>query len=124
MKSSVYLNVVNCKEAIKFYEEVFQTSVENIMEQDGKVLYSELRLGTTLINLSDINTDLVIGNNYSITVDVDTDEEVLRIHDLLIAGGQIQMELQETFFATKYVFVTDKFGINWQILNQKPMPPM
>lgn len=124
MKSSIYLNVENCKEAIKFYEEVFQTSVEMIMEQEGKVLYSELTLGNTLINLSDINTELVIGNNYSITVDVDSDEEVLRIHDLLVDGGKVQMELQETFFATKYVFLTDKFGINWQILNQKPMPGM
>lgn len=124
MKCSMYLNVVNCSEAIKFYEGVFNIEIKNIMrnpENNEQVLYSDMIIGNMELHLSDINTELVKGNNWSITVDVESDEKVKKIYDLLSADGVVNMEYQETFFASSYCFITDKYNINWQILNQKPM---
>jgi uncharacterized glyoxalase superfamily protein PhnB len=31
------------------------------------------------------------------------------------------MRLEETFFATRFGQVQDRFGINWMIIHEKPM---
>ena len=40
----------------------------------------------------------------------------------LSMGGQVFMPMQETFFASRFGQVRDRFGINWMILHQRPMP--
>jgi uncharacterized glyoxalase superfamily protein PhnB len=32
------------------------------------------------------------------------------------------MPIQETFFATRFGQVQDRFGINWMIIRERPMP--
>jgi len=32
------------------------------------------------------------------------------------------MPMQETFFASRFGQVRDRFGINWMIVNERPMP--
>jgi PhnB protein len=31
--------------------------------------------------------------------------------------------MQETFFATRFAQVQDRFGINWMIVHERPMTP-
>jgi uncharacterized glyoxalase superfamily protein PhnB len=31
--------------------------------------------------------------------------------------------MEETFFASRFGQVQDRFGINWMILHERPMPP-
>jgi PhnB protein len=51
---------------------------------------------------------------------VDSDTEAERIFSALSDGGKMPME--ETFFASRFGQVQDRFGINWMIIREKPMP--
>jgi PhnB protein len=54
---------------------------------------------------------------------VDSDAEADRIYGLLSDGGEVYMPMQETFFASKFAQVRDKFGTSWMIIQEKPMEP-
>jgi PhnB protein len=54
---------------------------------------------------------------------VESDAEAERIFSTLSDGGQVLMPIQETFFATRFGEVRDRFGLNWMILHERPMPP-
>jgi PhnB protein len=58
----------------------------------------------------------VCGNNISPTISTKDKNEVTRIFNELKEGGEIFLDLQETFFSEWYGMVKDKFGIVWQIL--------
>jgi PhnB protein len=53
---------------------------------------------------------------------VDSDAEAEGIFAALAGGGQILMPIAETFFATRFGQVRDRFGVNWMILHERPMP--
>jgi PhnB protein len=57
-----------------------------------------------------------------LTLNMDSDSEVERVFSALADGGQVFTPMQETFFASRYGQLRDRFGINWMILHQRPMP--
>jgi len=60
-----------------------------------------------------------------LTLRVDTDEEAERLYALLSDGGQIFMKMEETFFASRFAMVRDRFGTSWMLLHERqaPQPP-
>jgi PhnB protein len=40
---------------------------------------------------------------------------------VLSDGGEIFMKLDETFFASRFAMLRDKFGTSWMIVHEKPM---
>ncbi|MFZ0340137.1 MAG: VOC family protein, partial [Terracidiphilus sp.] len=58
-----------------------------------------------------------------ITLSVESNEEAERIYNILTEGGQVFMKMEETFFAHRFGQFRDKFGINWMVIHEKPMPP-
>jgi PhnB protein len=57
-----------------------------------------------------------------LSLGVSSDAEAERIHAALAEGGEIFMAMQETFYATRFSMLRDKFGINWMIIHEKPLP--
>jgi PhnB protein len=57
-----------------------------------------------------------------LTLAVDSNEEAERIYNALAEGGEVFMKLGETFFARRFGQLRDRFGINWMIIHEKPMP--
>jgi PhnB protein len=55
-----------------------------------------------------------------LSLDVDSDAEAERIFSALSEGGEVFMPLQETFFATRFAQLRDRFGINWMIMHPRP----
>ena len=55
-----------------------------------------------------------------LTSSVDSDAEAERIYAALSDGGRVLMALEETFFASRFGQVQDRFGINWMILCERP----
>lgn len=55
------------------------------------------------------------GNNVSLTLTLDDQEEARRIFGKLAEGGMVSMDLQETFWSPLYGSCIDHFGIEWQI---------
>ena len=41
----------------------------------------------------------------------------------LAEGGEVFMPMEDTFFASRFGQLRDRFGLNWMILHERPMPP-
>ena len=57
-----------------------------------------------------------------LSLGVDSDAEAERIYAALSDGGKVLMSMQETFFASRFAQVQDRFGINWMILHERREP--
>jgi PhnB protein len=55
-----------------------------------------------------------------IFLSVDSAEEAERVHKLLAEGGETYMPMEETFFATRFSQLRDKFGVSWSIIHERP----
>ena len=47
-----------------------------------------------------------------------SDQEADRVYALLSDGGQVFMPMEETFFASRFAMLCDKFGTSWTILHE------
>jgi PhnB protein len=124
----------NCREAAKFYAQVFKSSVNNLMtygdappdpnytmqEADrNRIMYAGVPIGGIVAMFSDVpaGSEFICGNNISPTVSTADKDEVTRIFTELAEGGEVYMELQKAFFSEWFGMVKDKFGVVWQILH-------
>lgn len=122
----------NCREAIEYYAEVFQTETPEIstfgdMPEDPEfkvpeeakklVLHAELQIKDSKIMFSDTFPGMPfnIGNNINLTFISKYESEIKRVFTKLQEGGKVEMELQETFWSKLYGTLTDKFGVSWQL---------
>jgi PhnB protein len=51
-----------------------------------------------------------------LTLNVNSTGEAERLYELLTDGGQIFMPIQQTFFASRFAMLRDRFGTSWMIL--------
>ena len=125
----------NCEEAFIFYKSVFggefafagkfKDMPENPEypvsdEEKEKIMHIALPISKeTMLMGSDSSEAFghatVEGNNFSISINTDTVEEVTRIYNELSAGGTIKMPLNKTFWGAYFGMSTDKFGIHWMV---------
>ena len=75
---------------------------------DGHVLMATDAIGEHAV-------DAVIGNNFSLSVSVDSKEEADSIFNGLADGGTTTMPLSDTFWGAYFGMCKDKFGINWMV---------
>ncbi len=57
----------------------------------------------------------VIGNNFAITITIDSQAEADRLFNELSAGGKVIMPMDKTFWGAYFGNFIDKFGINWMV---------
>ena len=87
---------------------------------DG-IMHAQMTLGSSSVFLSDgMPGDTYKSNGYSLSLNVQSDEEAERVFGVLAEGGQVQVPLMESFFATRFGCVTDAFGIPWMVVRAKP----
>ena len=58
---------------------------------------------------------VTIGDNISIMVEFDSEKKTKAVFEALKDGGEVHMELGETFWSKCFGTLTDKFDINWYI---------
>jgi PhnB protein len=51
---------------------------------------------------------------------VDSAKEAERIHKLLAEGGEIFMPMEETFYASRFSMLRDRFGVSWTGIHERP----
>jgi PhnB protein len=128
-----YLNYGgNCEEAFKFYERHLGGKITMMMrhgeqpgpggvapEWNGKVLHARMNLGGTELLGADIPTYQPMRSAY-LSLMVDSDADADRMFALLSEGGEIFMPMQETFFASRFAMLRDKFGTSWMLTHPRP----
>lgn len=135
MKMQTYVNFAGqCAEAFRFYEKHLSGTIGMIMthaqapdqsqikpEWKHAVLHARISIGDTELMGADIPHAQPMRSAY-LSLSVDRDMEAERIFAALADGGEILMPLEETFFATRFGQLRDRFGINWMILHERAVP--
>lgn len=137
MAVNVYLNFNgNCRQAVEFYAEVFDTEKPQIMtfgeapqnpeyplpeEAKDLVMHTRLNISGSNVMFSDTfpGWPFVQGNNVSLAFVSNDMEEIKRVFDRLKEGGKVAMDLQETFWSKSYGSLQDQFGIEWQLSHEE-----
>ncbi len=126
----------NCREAVSFYENVFNTDKAEIMtfgdspsdpsyplpeEAKNLVMHTRLSILGSTVMFSDTfpGSPFTIGNNVTLAVVSDDEAQLRQAFEGLKEGGKVTMELQETFWSKCYGSLTDKYGIEWQISHEE-----
>lgn len=132
MHLNTYLNYGgNCEAAFKFYEKHLGGRITMMMrhgEQPGGeadripgVLHARMTLGGAEITGADVPADRFqpMRSAY-LTLTLESTAEADRVFALLSDGGDIFMPMQETFYATRFAMLRDRFGTSWMLLHPKP----
>lgn len=136
MKMYTYVNFAGtCAEAFRFYEKNLGATIGLMMmhgqapdqskvNPDWKdaVLHARLSIGGTELAGADIPNAQPMRSAY-LSLSVESDAEAERIFSALSDGGEVFMPMAETFFATRFGQLRDRFGLNWMILHERPMAP-
>jgi PhnB protein len=134
MQLNTYVNYGgNCEQAFRFYEEHLGGKITMLMrhgeqpdasnvapEWKNAVLHARMTIGGTDLLGADIPPDRFqpMRSAY-LTLSVDSIGEAEKVYDLLKDGGQIFMKMEETFFASRFAMLRDRFGTSWMILGPR-----
>jgi PhnB protein len=135
MKLNTYVNFSGtCAEAFRFYEQHLGGTITMLMthgqapdqsnvkpEWKDAVLHARLSIGGTELTGADIPNAQPMRSAY-LSLYVESDAEAERIFSALSDGGEVFMPMQETFFATRFGQLRDRFGLNWMIIRERPRP--
>lgn len=133
MRLNTYLNYGgNCAEAFGFYEQHLGAKVGMMMKhseapggglpgmQDA-VLHAQITIGDSVIMASDVPADRFKPmRSVYLALNVESDSEAERIFKVLADGGEVFMPMQETFFASRFAQLRDRFGTLWMVMHERP----
>jgi PhnB protein len=135
MKLDIYLNYGgNCEQAFRFYEQELGGKITMMMRHGEQpnaarvpanwknaILHARIEVGKTVLMGADIPPDRFqpMRSAY-LTLTADSAEQAERLYALLADGGQIFMKMEETFFASRFAMLRDKFGTSWMLLHERP----
>ncbi len=122
-----------CEEAVEFYRGALGAEVTMLMRfkdspeppqpgmcppgSDDKVMHTSFRIGDTTVMASDGQCQgRPSFQGFSLSLTVPDDAEADRLFASLADGGQVQMPLTKTFFASRFGMVADRFGVSWMIV--------
>ncbi|HTD39978.1 MAG TPA: VOC family protein [Mucilaginibacter sp.] len=129
-----YLNFSgNTEEAFNFYKSVFGTEFLAIMrfkdgpggdktppEAQNKIMHISLPVGNGVVLMA---TDMIesmgqilqTGNNFSLCISPESEEEAHHLFNGLSAGGTIEAPFKKEFWGAYWGMLLDKFGVRWMV---------
>src|SRR5215475_11004905 len=122
----------NCRQAMEFYAKAVDglldlmpfssAPFDSPPEAKDKIVHARLAKGPFLLMASDAmpGHPFKQGNNFSVSIECESEEETGALFSALGAGGTVTMELQDTFWGAYFGMITDKFGINWMFNFTRP----
>ena len=119
-----------CEEAIEFYKTALGAKVEMLMRfkeapdqsmispgSAEKVMHAAIKVGDSAVLMSDgRNTGKTSFQGFSLTLYARDAAEADKMFNALVAGGEVRMPLDKTFFAKRFGMLADKFGVGWMII--------
>ncbi len=120
----------NCEEAFRFYEKHLGGQITMMMTQrempnppkdaGNAVIHARMDLGDTVLIANDVPPERFQKmRSVYLYLSVDSVQEAERVHALLSEGGETFMPLEETFFATRFSMLRDRFGVSWSIIHER-----
>jgi len=125
-----------CEQAFRYYAEVLGGELGELhrfgeappgnempgTDPDG-VMHMQVKIGDWLL----MGSDCPVGSfapmaGVQLSLNVDSIDEAERVYAALVDGGEIQMPLQETFWAQRFGALVDRFGIAWMVNCDMPTP--
>ncbi len=121
-----------CEAAFEHYRSVFGGEFEAVIRMteigcgvpvpegsENLIMHIALPIGKNLLMGSDcpegFGPPIQPGNNFSVSVNVDSKEEADRVYNELSAGGTAAMPMGDAPWGSYFGMLTDKFGINWMV---------
>jgi PhnB protein len=112
---------LTCKEAARamdFYKNVFgATEIMRMPGPDGKVMHGELRIGDSVIFVSDefpgTSSAPAPGATNPVYIFMYTENVDATFNRALAAGAKVDMPLMDQFWGDRYGKITDPFGHQW-----------
>jgi PhnB protein len=84
-------------------------------QMQDKIMHASLKTDGFTIMASDLcdESGVIKGNNVSLLLDCDSEEQVRGTYEKLSEGGKKTHPLDKTFWNALFGDLTDKYGINW-----------
>lgn len=122
-----------CEAAFKFYEKLFDGKILAMMPHEDtpaensvpaewrrKIIHARMVVGDQILMGSDAPPDRQQKpQGFSVNIGVTDPAEAERIFHALVEGGTATMPIGETFWATRFGMLVDRFGIPWMINCEK-----
>ena len=136
MNVNAYLNFPGtCEEAFTFYAKCLNSQIVALIkaadtpmkdhtpaDRQNMIMHARLHIGDTVLMGSDAPPDFFKpAQGFSVCLSVPEVAEAERVYHALSEGGQVQMAIQETFWAHRFGTFTDKYGTPWMVNCEKPM---
>ena len=121
----------NCQEVIEFYKDTFsaeilsvvkygdflsESKIKNDVKLKEMIFHAEMKISGTTFILNDYLEEMVIGNNFSILLQLNSKNQVRECYNKLKKDAIINIDITPTEFSELYFNVQDKFGINWVVM--------
>jgi predicted 3-demethylubiquinone-9 3-methyltransferase (glyoxalase superfamily) len=114
----------NAEEAMNYYTSIIEDSeITSILRygadgpgDEGSIVRATFSLkGQEFMCIdSNVKHEFTFTPSFSIYLTCDSEEEIGRLYDSLLQGGQALMPLGEYGFSKKFGWISDKFGVSWQ----------
>lgn len=125
-----------CNEAIQLYKEAFnaeiiclirncdatwEESYSNLLDDEKEYIYhAEMCIGDQRIMMCDnFSVPYQPSASLSLTVTMDTKEDVLHAFEIMEEGCEIIYPIQSTSYSSCFVSFYDKFGFRWVIMTEQ-----
>ncbi|HEY0680443.1 MAG TPA: VOC family protein [Chitinophagaceae bacterium] len=122
----------NCEAAFNYYKAVLGGEFHGIMKfrdapQEGhlpenegeRILHVALPIGTTAQLMGSDRPSsfgpVNVGDNFYVSLSVDSESEADRVFNALSTGGQALMPMHKSFWGAYFGMLKDKFQIQWMI---------
>ena len=122
-----------CEEALELYKRMLGAEVLMLMRfrespdplppgmvppgAEDKVMHCSFKIGETEVMASDGRCGgRPSFQGMSLSLAVPDAAEADRVFAALGEGGQVQMPLDKTFFASRFGIVADRFGVSWMVI--------
>ena len=123
-----------CEAAFKFYEKALNGKIQYTKtyadspmgekmspEWRKKVIHATLKIGDLLVMGSDAPPDRYRKpQGFTVSISVEDPAEAERVFKALEENAQVQMPMQETFWALRFGMLVDRFGIPWMVNCEQP----
>jgi len=116
-----FLTIRDAAKAIEFYKAAFGAQERGVMKApDGKVMHAELKIGDSIVMLSDEFPDFgsispqALGGSAS-GLHIYLDNVDAAFDRAVKAGAQVEMPVMDQFWGDRFGRLKDPFGHKWSI---------